>query len=131
MLPRDQLHGRTALEHVTGKTPDISELCDFDFYDLVLYHPGPHPNFGDDIKKLGRWLGIAHRIGSDMCYWILTKDGSIIAETTVQHVTREDMQEDAIKQQVTAFHEAVNVRMDDENFILEHNEGTFTLLDDY
>ena len=35
VLPRDSLNGRTALEHVTGKTPDISELCDFDFYDLV------------------------------------------------------------------------------------------------
>ena len=39
-LPRDQLKGRTAIETVTGKTPDISEYCDFDFYDLVWYHPG-------------------------------------------------------------------------------------------
>ena len=131
MLPRDQLNGRTAMEHVTGKTPDISELCDFDFYDLVWYHPGPHPNFGDEIRKLGRWLGIAHRIGSELCYWILTKDGNVIAETTVQHVTREDMQEDAIKTQVHAFNTAVIERLDDANFVLEHNEARFTLLDEY
>ena len=131
VLPRDSLNGRTALEHVTGKTPDISELCDFDFYDLVWYHPGPHPNLGDDIRSLGRWLGIAHRIGSELCYWILTKDGSVIAETTVQHVTREDMQEDEIKEQVAAFNQSITERLDDTNFILENNEGRFTLLDEY
>ena len=131
MLPRDQLNGRTAMEHVTGKTPDISELCDFDFYDLVWYYPGPHPNFGDELRKLGRWLGIAHRIGSELCYWILTKEGHVIAETTVQHVIREDMQDEAIKSQVQAFNTAVNERLDDTNFVLENNEARFTLLDEY
>ncbi|KAL7524599.1 hypothetical protein ACHAWF_001010 [Thalassiosira exigua] len=38
ILPRSQLRDRPALETVTGKTSDISEFCDFDFYDLVWYH---------------------------------------------------------------------------------------------
>ena len=31
------LHGRTPLEEVTGKTPDISEYLDFGFYDYVWF----------------------------------------------------------------------------------------------
>ena len=34
---------------------------------------------------------VHHKIGSDMCYWVLTKSGTVIAETNVQHVTRYDI----------------------------------------
>ena len=67
-IPRDDLGGQTAIEAVTGKTPDISEYLDFDFYDLVWYFPGLHPSISEDNRALGRWLGVSHRIGSDMCY---------------------------------------------------------------
>ena len=71
-LPQGKLQGRTSMEHVTSKTSDISKYCDFDFYDLVWYHPGLHPNFNDKNRTLGRCLGVYHRIRSDMCYCILT-----------------------------------------------------------
>ena len=87
LIPKAALGGRTALENVTGKTPDISEYCDFDFYDLVWYFPGVHPSISQDNRALGRWLGVSHRVGSDMCYWILTEKGDVVADTTVQHVT--------------------------------------------
>ena len=35
-LPRGP-NGRTGYEIITGKTPDISELLDFNFWDLVWY----------------------------------------------------------------------------------------------
>ena len=54
------------MEHVTVETPYISEYCDFDFYDLVWYHPGLHFNYNDENKTLGRWLDVSHRIGNDM-----------------------------------------------------------------
>ena len=79
------------MEHVTAKKPFISDYSDFDFYDLVWYHPGLHPNYNDENKTLGRWLGVSHRIRGDMCYLILTKSGTVIEKTTVQHVTRDDM----------------------------------------
>ena len=91
LLPRASLQGRTGHEQVTGKTPDISEYTDFDFYDLVWYYPGVHPSISEDDRVLGRWLGVSHRIGSDMCYWVMEKDGIPVSETTVQHVTRDDM----------------------------------------
>ncbi|KAL7546616.1 hypothetical protein ACHAWF_009946 [Thalassiosira exigua] len=55
ILPRLQLRDRAALEAVTGKTPGISEFCDFDFYDLVWYHPGVHPSISQQNREVG-WL---------------------------------------------------------------------------
>ncbi|KAL7537429.1 hypothetical protein ACHAWF_005759 [Thalassiosira exigua] len=74
ILPRSQLRDRTSMEAVTGKTPDISEFCDFDFHDLVCwYHAGVHRGVGQQNRELGRWLGVSEHVGSDMCYcyWIL------------------------------------------------------------
>ena len=87
------LDGGTPLEHVTGETPDISEYLDFGFYDCVWYHE----NAGLGERMAGRWLGVSHRVGSLMSYWILTKSGSIISRTTVQRVTNLELQVDETK----------------------------------
>jgi hypothetical protein len=39
---------------------------------------------------LGRWLGVSHRVGSDLCYWIVTDSGQVVSKTSVEHVTRDD-----------------------------------------
>ena len=51
-----------------------------------------------------------------MCYWIIIKSGKVIAETTVQHITRDDMLDPAISQQIENFNETLNSRLDDANF---------------
>ena len=66
-----------------------------------------------------------------MCYWILTKSGTVIAETTVQHVTRNDMLDKTTADIVATVNAAVIVRLDDANFHIENNEGGFTLEDEY
>ncbi len=43
MIPGNRHNSRTGYEEVTGKTPDISELLDFDFWDLVWYWAEEHP----------------------------------------------------------------------------------------
>ena len=68
------------IEEVTGETANISEYLDFGFYDRLRYHT----NAGLGERLHSRWLGVAHRIGSLMSYWILTQIGSVIARTTVQ-----------------------------------------------
>jgi hypothetical protein len=37
-------------------------------------------------EKLGRWLGVAHGVGHDLSYWILTGKCSIIARSMVRPV---------------------------------------------
>ena len=62
------LKGRTPLEWVTGDTVDISKYLDFGFYDWCSYHK----NAGLGPTKLGRWLGVAHKVGGLTSYWVLT-----------------------------------------------------------
>ena len=130
-IPRNSLQGRTGYEEVTGKTPDISEYCDFDFYDLVWYHSGVHPSISDDNREMGRRLGVSHRIGSDMCYWVITESGKVIAETTVQHVTRDDLLDPEIVSQVEKFTTNLDKRLDDENFWIERMSDFNFDEDDY
>ena len=75
--------GRTPLEIITGETPDISKYIDFGFYDWVSYRT----NAGLGEESLGKWLGVSHKVGQLMSYWILTISGHVISATTVQRVT--------------------------------------------
>ena len=109
--------GRPGLEEVMGHTIDISEWLDFEFYDLVWYWDERKADMADDPKKIGRWLGIAHRVGSDMTYWILTQSGKVIARSTVQHVIHSEIRTDAIKKRVDDFDKAINARLDEANFV--------------
>ena len=93
--------GRPGLEEVMEHTIDISEWLDFEFYDPVWYWDERNADMADDPTKIGRWLGIAHRVGSDMTYWILTQSGKVIARSTVQHVIHSEIQTDAIKRGLT------------------------------
>ena len=77
-------NGRTPIEMITGETPDISEYLDFGFYDWVTYRS----NAGLGELSLGRWLGVSHKIGQLMSYWILTDKGRVISCTTVQRLTK-------------------------------------------
>ena len=121
--------GLPGMEQITGSTVDISELLDFDFYDLIWYHENDKTDMTTESVKLGRWLGVSHRVGSDMCYWILTKAGKVISTTSVQHVTRLDTTKAEIATRIEEFNEAVNRRLDDTNFRLE-DDITGLRLDD-
>jgi hypothetical protein len=61
--------------------------------------------------------------------WILTKACRVIARSTVQHVTTEDMRQDTIKEMVNGFNLAVNTRLDDVNFVIIDDGGLFYMDD--
>ena len=67
-------NGHTPVEIFTGETPDISEYTDFSIYDWVTYQT----NAGMGPISLGRWLGVSHKVGQLMSFWILTTSGHII-----------------------------------------------------
>ena len=79
-------------EKVTGETCDISEYLDFGFYDKVWFHD----NAGLGPQRAGRWLGVSHRVGNLMCYWVLTESGSVISRSSVQRVTNLETQTDEV-----------------------------------
>ena len=64
------LHDRVPSEAVEGGTPDISEYAQFDWYQTVWYLD-PAVQFPNDARKLGKWIGVAHDVGSPMTFWVL------------------------------------------------------------
>ena len=108
------LSGRTALEQLTGETPEISEYLDFTFYDWCWYNG----NAGLGETKLGRWLGLSHRVGSLMSYWVLTQKENVISRTTVSRVTNLEIQIDSTKSRLQEFDTAITDRLNDEAHII-------------
>jgi hypothetical protein len=66
--------------------PDISEYMNFDFYDWVFFRS----NAGLGEVEIARWIGVSHRVGRLMSYWILPESGIPISATTVQRMTNDE-----------------------------------------
>ena len=114
------LRGAGPLEHVTGETVDISEYLDFGFYDHVSYKE----NAGLGMTAIGRWLGISHRVGGLMSYWILTQSGTVISRTTVQRVTNLEKETEEIKASIQEYNAEINRRFKEEEELNLDGEKT-------
>ncbi|KAI2489322.1 Reverse transcriptase (RNA-dependent DNA polymerase) [Fragilaria crotonensis] len=129
LLARGADH-RPGLERVTGHTVDISEWLDFDFFERVWYWNQRKMDMTDEQACIGHWLGISHRVGSDMTYWILTESGKVIARSTVQHITVADMATDEMQARVRTFDSNLADRLNDDNFTVFSPDHAFYLQDD-
>ena len=69
--------------------------------------------------ELARWLSVVHRVGSDLCYWLLLESGKVIARTTVQHVVRDEYLNDDVKRNIESFDRSVDEQLSDQNFIAD------------
>ena len=121
------LDGRCPLERITGETVDISEYLDFGFYDWVWYRD----NAGLGMTKLGRWLGVSHRIGTLMSFWILTATGKVLSRTTVQRVTNLELQIDDNKAKCVAFTTAIAEQHGGNDLVPVDENGEPILPDDW
>jgi hypothetical protein len=104
------LRGACPLEDVTGETVDISEYLDFGFYDHVSYKE----NAGLGMTAIGRWLGVSHRVGGLMSYWILTQTGTVISRTTVQRITNLEKETDETRESIKEFDTEISRRFKEE-----------------
>jgi hypothetical protein len=89
------LGGRVPNEVVEGFTPDISEYAQFDWYEYVWYHD-TRVQFPEDTRKLARWIGVAHDVGSDLTFWILPNSCKVMARSTVWSLTPEEYADPAV-----------------------------------
>jgi len=97
--PLYQLNGRTPYELVVGRAPDISEYLDFAWYDDVWYYD-QDVQFPDARRKLGKWIGVAHRVGQALCYYVLPSNGIPIVRSTVQPLTEEELRTENVKERI-------------------------------
>jgi hypothetical protein len=104
--------GRCPLEKVSGESVDISEYLDFGFYDRIWYKD----NAGLGETKLGRWLGVSHKVGALMSIWVLTQECQVLSRTTVQRATNLDLQTQDVVDRRKAFDTAIMPRLGDPDF---------------
>lgn len=116
----------SGLERITGDTQDISEWLEFEMYDLVWYWD----NQSDfDNPKLGRWLGISHRVGAALCYHVVGASGIPISRTTVQHLTRDEADNPEIQEMIREFQRGLESNLNPDQYMFDENEY-FTFLND-
>ena len=51
-----ELMGEVPETRMTGQTADISNICEYEWYDWVMFHDSP-ATYPEDPMTLGRWLG--------------------------------------------------------------------------
>ena len=81
------LNNKTAIEVMTGETPDISNLLQFEFFEPVYYYD-PSVPFPASKECLGHFVGIAENVGDTMTFKVLTDDTQeVIARSTIRSAT--------------------------------------------
>lgn len=75
---------------------------------LMIYHLDNAP-FPKPRRVLGRWLGVAHRVGQALCYWVLTNTGKVITHTTIQKLTSDELHDPLIANDIESFDKNIEV----------------------
>ena len=71
----------------------------------------------DDDIILEKLLYITHKIGSKMCFWVLTMLVKVVARTTVHNAICTDFIDPYMKRSIGNFDEQLYKRLDDTNII--------------
>ncbi len=79
----------------------------------------------DQMRQMAWWLGILHRVGLDLCYWLITGSGKIVSSTSVEHVIHDDYLQEDIKKQIDDFNQKLEDALDDANFQVD-GDGKYT-----
>ena len=53
---------------------------------------------------LGQCLGVSHRVGIALCYWIISEKGKVLSQTTVQHLTAEEPRDPDVQERIRDHH---------------------------
>ena len=74
-------------------------------------------NQSDDTKPiLGQWLGLSHRLGSALCYWILSEKGKVLSQNKVQHLTAEEPRYPDLQERICDYHGSLEDTLGSEEF---------------
>jgi hypothetical protein len=127
-LPLYGLHGRTPYELLTGNTPDISEYLEYEWYQPIwIFNPGAFP---EQRRIIGRWLGVAHRVGQAMCFWVLPPSGIPIARTTIQAISKDELATREVMEQIYDFDTEIAIKLGPADESAEPNDLRLFLEDE-
>ena len=96
------------MEHLIGDTVDIIEWTNFGYYYLFQYWDN---QISSGNPKICICLGVLHRVGSDLSYWILTDNVTVITRTMVKHVIRYEVATNDYQRHTIRFHDNLDIRL--------------------
>ena len=104
-----QLHGANAHTALTGEEGDISNLCQFKFYDWCYFRE--HANdFPKPREILGRVLGPAKYEGNEMAQWALKSNGNVVPRRTTRPLTVAELHSEDEKKRRACFDRLIEKR---------------------
>ena len=80
-----KLQGETPYARTFGHLPDISNLCQWDFYEFCYYRDDD--SFPMPKEVLGRVLGPAKHEGNEMAQYVLNIKGNVVARRSLRRLT--------------------------------------------
>jgi hypothetical protein len=101
-----RLDGRNPHFSVTGQEGEISNLCQFKWYDWIYYREGSS-NFPLPREVLGRTLGPAKGEGNEMAQWCLKANGNVAPRRTVRSLTPDELASETEIQKSVTFNELI------------------------
>jgi hypothetical protein len=66
------------------------------------------------MTAIGRWLGVSHRVGGLMSYWVLTQTRAVVSRTTAQRITNLEKETDEIRASINEFDVEISRRFKEE-----------------
>jgi hypothetical protein len=85
-----QLHGSTPHTSATGEQGDISNICQYGWYELCYFREHTEM-FPFNREVLGRVLGPARGAGNEMSQWILKANGNVVPRRTSRPLKTEQL----------------------------------------
>lgn len=85
-----RLHGTTAYTATTGEQGDISNLCQFGWYEWCYFRENT-AIFPFDKMVLGRVLGPSRGEGNEMSQWVLKSNGRVVPTRNVRPLKTEEL----------------------------------------
>jgi hypothetical protein len=90
------LQNRTPYEIVTGQTLDILEYLDYHWYQN-FWCLDQEAKFPEDCRKLGKWIGVTHRVGQALCYFVMPPSARPIVQSTIQALYADELSSPEVK----------------------------------
>ena len=104
-----QLDGQTPHFTVTGCEGDISNLCQYKWYDWIYYREGS-AKFPLPREVLGRSLGPAKGEGNEMAQWCLKANGKIVPRRLTRPLSKSELSSETEQRKRKIFDELIESR---------------------
>ena len=107
-----QLQGQTPHFATFGEQGDISNICQFGWYEWV-YFRDTSASFPYPAEVLGRCLGPAKNEGNEMAQWVLKMNGQVVPRRTLRKLRADELAMETEKSKRAEFDAAIKLKYGD------------------